>query len=88
LSKSAFTRQYARFRSLLVEARTEAGLSQAQLAAKLGRPQSFVSKYERGDRRLDVVEFLDVSRALNLDATRVLLAVDSEFDASGRRSRR
>lgn len=59
-----------RYRSLiagLAEARKRAGLSQTELAQKLGQRQQFVSKYESGERRLDVVEFLDVARALNVD---------------------
>ncbi len=47
-------------------------LTQADLARALGRPQSFVSKFERGERRLDVIEFLDVARALSLDPMRVI----------------
>jgi transcriptional regulator with XRE-family HTH domain len=42
-------------------------MTQAALAARLNRPQSFVSKYERGERRLDVVEFGEVARALGID---------------------
>lgn len=59
----------ARYRSLviqLVEARKATGLSQAALAQKLFRHQQFVSRYETGERRLDVVEFVDVARALGL----------------------
>ena len=77
MTKSAFSRQYARFRSILIDARKSAGLTQVELAQKLKRPQSFVSKYERGERRLDVVEFLDVSRVLNLDSAAVLAEVDA-----------
>ena len=44
-----------------------AGLTQVQLAKKLRRPQSFVSKYETGERRLDVVEFLEIAKALSAD---------------------
>jgi transcriptional regulator with XRE-family HTH domain len=51
-------------RELLINARTRAGLTQSELAAKLDRPQSFVSKYERGERRLDVIEFGEVVRAI------------------------
>lgn len=58
--------------SLLVEARKAAGLTQAALATRLRRPQSFVSKYERRERRLDVIEFLDVAAALHIDAFAVL----------------
>jgi transcriptional regulator with XRE-family HTH domain len=43
-------------------------MTQAELAAKLSRPQSYVSKFERGERRLDVVEFLEVSDAMGIDA--------------------
>lgn len=52
----------------LVEARKAAGLSQATLAKLLRRHQQFVSRYEIGERRLDVVEFIDIARALDLDA--------------------
>lgn len=58
---------YRRFRDLLVLARQQAGLTQADLAERLKRPQSFVSKYERGERRLDVVEFGEVAKALGTD---------------------
>jgi transcriptional regulator with XRE-family HTH domain len=63
---------HRRFRELLVEARNNAGITQAGLAARLKRPQSFVSKYERGERRLDVVEFGDVAKALGIDPVRFL----------------
>lgn len=79
MTKSAFSRQYGRFRTALVDARRTAGLTQAELAKKLQRPQSFVSKYERGQRRLDVVEFLDVARVLKLNPAAFLSdIVDSQ----------
>ena len=56
----------------LADARKRAGRSQTQLAQKLGQRQQFVSKYESGERRLDVVEFVDVARALGLDWARLL----------------
>lgn len=43
-------------------------MTQAQLALLLGRPQSFISKYERGERRLDFVEVLEIAVALRVDA--------------------
>ena len=52
---------------MLVDARKNADVTQAELSGRLKRPQSFVSKYERGERRLDVVEFGDVAKALGLD---------------------
>lgn len=58
---------YKRLTTLLVETRKAAGLSQADVAARLNRPQSFVSKYERGERRLDIVEFGELAEALAVD---------------------
>jgi transcriptional regulator with XRE-family HTH domain len=52
---------------LLIEARKTAGLTQVGLAVRLARPQSYVSKYEGGERRIDVVEFLEVAEALGID---------------------
>jgi len=63
---------YKRFRELLIDARRSANLTQAQLSSRLKRPQSFVSKYERGERRLDVVEFGEVARAMGVDPVRLL----------------
>jgi len=68
LSKNA----YKRLRELLFTARREAGLTQVELSLRLKRPQSFVSKFERGERRLDVVEFGEVARALGIDPVRIL----------------
>jgi transcriptional regulator with XRE-family HTH domain len=50
--------------AMLRRARERAHLSQEQLALMLRKPQSFVSKYESGHRRLDVIEFLDVAEAI------------------------
>ena len=49
--------------------RIEADLTQAHVAARLDRPQSFVAKYEGGERRLDVIEFLEVAEAIGFDPT-------------------
>ena len=59
--------RYALFRALLVSERERRGLTQVEVAARLGRPQSYVSKYERGERRLDIIEFLDVAKSLGID---------------------
>lgn len=56
MRKSIFTREYRQFVKLLRAARLDAGLSQEQIAARLGTTQSIVSKCERGERRLDIVE--------------------------------
>ena len=76
MTRSAFTRKYTRFRQLLADARRAKGFTQVALARKLGRPQSFISKIERGERRLDVIEFLEVARALRVDPARLLADVE------------
>jgi ribosome-binding protein aMBF1 (putative translation factor) len=77
VTKSVFTKKYDRFRLMMIEARQSADLTQSELAKKLSRPQSFVSKYERGERRLDVVEFLELARALGIDAVKFIKKVDN-----------
>lgn len=58
--------------ALLVAQREAAGLTQAELAARLGQYQSFVARLESGQRRVDVVEFLDLANALGFDAVAAL----------------
>ena len=59
--------RYQIFRNLLVAAREERGLTQIEIAAKLCKPQSFISKYERGERRLDFTEFVELANLLEID---------------------
>lgn len=68
MTRSVFTPAYQRVREWLIDARTTSGVTQAELATRLGREQSFVSKYERGERRLDIVEFLEIAEILHVDA--------------------
>lgn len=66
MTKSIYSRQYADLCSLLADCRRESRLSQSDLAARLGLTQSRVSKIERGERRLDVVELRDWCLALGI----------------------
>lgn len=66
MPKSTFTQDYAKFVRLLRQSREAAGLTQEQLAEKLGQGQSFVSKFERGERRLDVVELNVICQAIGI----------------------
>ena len=59
--------QYKIVGACLAAARRRASVTQQALATRLGKPQSFVSEYERGQRRVDVVELLVISRALGVD---------------------
>jgi transcriptional regulator with XRE-family HTH domain len=65
--KSTFSPEYAHFRNCIIEARKAAKLTQAKLAELLDKPQSYVAKYENGERRIDVVEFLFITKALGVD---------------------
>jgi len=60
---------------LLVAARKKAGLTQQQLANRLRTPQSFVAKYEGGERRLDVLELLQILEAIGADPMRFMKAL-------------
>lgn len=64
MERSTHSPKLARVQELLRLIREEAGLRQVDLAEKLGHPQSFVSKYESGDRCLDLVELEEVCKAL------------------------
>ena len=75
IGKTVHSSGQAAFCRLLVTARKKAGLTQQQLARRLKKPQSFVAKYEGGERRLDVVEFLGVARAIGADPARILRAL-------------
>lgn len=65
--KSLNPSAYREFRSALAELRRERGLTQVELAKVLDRPQSYVSKVESGDKRLDVLEFILWMRALDAE---------------------
>jgi transcriptional regulator with XRE-family HTH domain len=67
MQKSLKSAEYARLIEILVAVRQEAGIRQHMLAKKLARPQSFIAKYEGGERRIDVVEFIAIARALGAD---------------------
>lgn len=71
-------RLYKALQSALIEARRSKGLTQTELARRLGKPQSFVSKYESGERRLDAIEFLEVCRALSVQPSGILDQVDAD----------
>ena len=61
--------------AFLIERREATGMTQTQLADRLGQYQSFVARLESGQRRVDVVEFLELAEVLGFDAGRALAAV-------------
>lgn len=81
MTSSIHTREYRALLRALVAARDDLGITQQQLADRLSKQQSFVSKYERGERRLDVVEFLGITRALGVDACELLIMIREAGEA-------
>lgn len=67
MATTPYDAAYVVLRELLKVCRESKGLSQVQLARKLKVPQSYISKYETGERRLDFVETLEICTALEID---------------------
>jgi transcriptional regulator with XRE-family HTH domain len=65
----------------LAKARTHAGVTQQELAKRLRKPQSFVSSYERGQRRVDLLEFLKITQAMGLDARKLFAVIRAAWSA-------
>jgi helix-turn-helix protein len=72
LPKTIHTPRHKKLCELLKARRKAAGLTQTIVAERLGKPPSYVAKYEGGDRRLDVLEFLDVAAAIGFDPSRFI----------------
>ena len=81
------TLQSARHRALidlLIAKREKAGLTQHELAAQIGQYQSFVARMESGQRRIDVVELIELSEILDFDAAHVVREIARTSKISGR----
>lgn len=79
--KSIFTKEYEILLQRLIAARRKAGVTQQELAVRLGKHQSFVSKYERRERRLDVVELIMVCRGLGVDAYGIVREIEARLSS-------
>jgi DNA-binding transcriptional regulator YiaG len=77
VDKAAHAADYRRLCAVVRQLRQEAGLTQVQVAAALDEHQSFVSKYESGERRLDVIELIEVLRVLSVPMTEFLHRLDN-----------
>jgi transcriptional regulator with XRE-family HTH domain len=80
LTKSTHTPEYQRLVELLVETRRAAQLTQQQVADRLGKPQSYVAKVEGAERRIDVLEFAALVKAMGNDPTVLLDRLLSELE--------
>lgn len=76
VEKSIYSVEYQQLCALLRELRREAGLTQVDVAERLDVPQSFVSKYESGERRLDVIELRHVAAAIGTTLQAIIERLD------------
>jgi ribosome-binding protein aMBF1 (putative translation factor) len=67
LRKTLRSRGHQILIQVLVEAREKAGMTQRDLAGRIKRPHSFVGRMEAGERRVDVIEFIEIARVLGAD---------------------
>jgi len=79
-SKSKTLSQRKIFRALLKQLRTNSQLTQAGLASKLKQPQSFVSKYESGERRLDILELRSICAVLEISLPDFVKALEDKLN--------
>ena len=75
MRKSVHSEGLKAFCRVMAEARARAGLTQQKLAGRLKKHQSFVAKYEGGERRIDVLEFITIARAMGADPVSLLRAL-------------
>ncbi|MBI1784580.1 helix-turn-helix transcriptional regulator [Candidatus Sumerlaeota bacterium] len=80
MEKSLWSKEYRLVLAHLIQARQKAGLTQAQLADRLAETQSFISKCERGERRLDVVELRRFCKAIGVSFLELVRRLDRALD--------
>jgi transcriptional regulator with XRE-family HTH domain len=85
MEKSVHTREYTVLRRLLREVREAATVTQVELARRLGQTQSFVSKCERGELRLDVIQLRSFCAALNTDLPTFIRKLESRLPGKRKR---
>ena len=88
MKRSDYRATYNKVVNLLVDARRQKGVTQKTLAECLASPQSYVSKYENGGRHLDVVEFLRIAYALDVNRHKLIDAILAADSGLPRRHRK
>lgn len=78
MAKTIHSDRHRKLRALLVAKRKAHGLTQIQVAERLGKPPSYVAKVELGERRLDVLEYLDLAKAIGFDPYALMANVEDE----------
>mgnify|MGYP000978705355 CR=1 FL=1 len=81
MPRSIHTDEYRALTAILLEARQNAGLTQQEVANRLGKPQSYVAKVEGAERRIDLVEFIALAKAIGSDPNDLFHTVLATVDA-------
>jgi len=84
MEKGIYTKDYATFLECLRQARKAAGLTQEQLAEKIGTTQSVVSKFERGERRIDIVELRVICKAMGIRLQQFVMDMESAIETGNK----
>jgi DNA-binding XRE family transcriptional regulator len=79
VKKNIRLNQQKKLLALLRGVRVEAGLTQSELASRLGTDQTFISKYESGERRLDILELQEVCQAIGIDFVAFIRKLDKDL---------
>ena len=82
MRKSIHTESQKHLQALLREMRLEKGLRQGDLAKRLGTPQSFVSKYEAGERRLDLLEIRAICNSLDISFVKFIETLEGKINGT------
>ncbi|MGI9402153.1 MAG: helix-turn-helix domain-containing protein [Rhizobiaceae bacterium] len=77
MPRSIHSADYKKLTAVIISLRKKAGLTQQQVADRLKRPQSYIAKVEGGERRLDVVEFIELIRAMDGNPAEIMKEVAS-----------
>ena len=88
MEKSIYSDEYTKFLDHLKQTRNKVSITQEQLAKSLGQTQSFVSKVERGERRLDLVELRAFCNALGVEFPSFVLQLDKILSEGGKLNER
>jgi transcriptional regulator with XRE-family HTH domain len=79
MPKSMFSAEYRCLIGLIAIIRKESGFTQMQLATAIGKPQSFVSKIENGERRMDLIEMIAIADALDVQPSEILRRLEAQI---------
>lgn len=80
MDKTIYSTRYQLLCKILRDQRRMNDLTQAEVARRMGKPQSFVAKYERGERRLDIIELLAIAEVINIEPIAIIRTLQSVSD--------